>query len=325
MKSASEQKAEIDRLLAKYDSKIAAAFQEAIRVITDSVTLEAIAAKLRVGDKIGAINLFTDALIAAGFTGFARTLTDALIAGGDFGQKIANSNRIVFGFNIAESNTARFMDNYIAERIKQISREMRVTISQVVYREVSAGTNPIDTARKIKQGLGLTASQERTVQNYRRMLENLETDALARRLRDARYDPSIARAIREGKPLTKPKIEAMVQAYTRRYIKRRAETIARTESMTMINSGNQKYWDQMVKSGVVRPRDIRRDWKHSHDSKVRNSHIAIPALNKDGRGLNDPFRSPLGLIRYPGDPQASAGNRINCRCYLFIRIRSDDL
>lgn len=323
MKTLAEQRDEIERLLSQFDSKLATAFAEGVRVVSDSVSLTAIADQIRAGNYAQAVALFNDALVQAGFVTFASTLTAAMMAGGNYGQTIAQANRVVFGFNIAESNTARFLENYLAERIKQISFEMRQTVSSVIYREVSAGTNPIDTARKIREGLGLTASQERTVQNYRRYLEEGDSRALELRLRDKRFDPTVARLIRDGKALKPQDIDKIVNRYRQRFIKRRSENIARTESMTMINAGNQKYWEQIVKAGALEERQIRRDWKHSHDSKVRSAHLGIPALNKDGRGLTEPFRSALGLIRYPGDPQASAGNRINCRCYVFIRIISD--
>lgn len=320
MKSELDQKREIERLLSKYDSKIATAFMEGVRVITDSVSLSRLAEEIRNGSTVSFLNLFNEAMISAGFISFSRTLQDALIAGGDLGTAIGQANKIEFGFKIAESNTARFLQNYQAERIKQISNEMRLNIDRILYREVSAGSGPIEIARQIKQGLGLTSFQESHIINYRKYLEDSETRALINRLRDKRYDATVARAIREGKPLSKPQIDKMVEAYARKYLRRRSETIARTESMAMINSGNHQYWNQAVKSGIVQEKEILRFWKHSHDSKVRSSHIQIPNLNENGVGLNVSFRSPLGLIRYPGDPAASAANRINCRCYLAIRI-----
>lgn len=319
-----QQREEIERLLAQYDIKIAAAFEEGLRKITDSVTLKQIADMIEAGHIQGAIGLFNNALINAGFVTFAAQLTAAMMSGGNYAQTIANANRIVFGFRVGESNTARFMENYVAERVRQISMQMRETISQVIYREVSAGTNPIDTARLIKQNLGLTATQEKAVNNYRKYLEDGDRRALERALRDKRYDPTVSRLIRTGGNLKPEQIDKMVSRYRQRFIKRRAENIARTESMTMLNAGNQKYWEQAVKSGIVRQNQIVRTWKHSHDSKVRSSHIQIPGLNPDGRGLNEPFKSPLGNIRYPGDPAASGANRINCRCYIFTRIISDE-
>jgi hypothetical protein len=323
MKSEDAQLQEIDRLLTKYDRKFAAAFREGIRKIEDQVTIKQIAEQLEARNVSAVMALFSDALVAAGFVQMARTLTDAILSGGDYAASIASANRIEFGFQITESNTARFMAEYEARLIRQITAEMRSTISQIIYREAGAGTNPITTARKIKAGLGLTANQEKAVENYRRYLMEADRRALENRLRDARFDPTVARSIKEGKSLSPAQIDKMVAAYRRRYIARRAETIARTESITMLNAGQDAYWRQMIDAGLVREGEIKRKWKVTHDSRLRHSHAAIPQMNPDGRGLNEPFRSPLGMIRYPGDPAAPPANRINCRCALFQRIERD--
>lgn len=320
MKTEDAQLQEINRLLIKYDRRFAAAFIEGIRKIEDSVKIKEIARQLEARNVSGVLSLFNDALIAAGFVQFSRTITDAILSGGDYSASIASASRIEFGFQVAESETARFMADYQARLIRQISSEMRATISQIVYRESSAGSNPITTARKIKASLGLTAHQETSVENYRNYLKESDRRALERRLRDARFDPTVARSIKEGKPPSAAQIDKMVSAYRRRFIQRRAQTIARTESLTVLNAGQDAYWRQMIEAGIVKPQEIKRKWKVTHDSKLRHSHAAIPDMNPEGRGINDSFRSPLGMIRYPGDPSASAANRINCRCALFHRI-----
>lgn len=320
MKTKNEQLQEIERLLSGYDRKFAFLFMEGIQAISNSVSLNSIVQELEQRNFFGVIALFNDAMIAAGMVSFVRAMQDAMIAGGDLGASIASANRIEFGFRVSEPTSARFLSNYQAERIRQIGDEMRNTISQIIDRETRLGESPINMARKIRQGLGLTANQEQAVYNYRQSLINGQRSALERRLRDARYDPSVARAMKEGVPLSKEKIDKMVDAYRRKFISRRAQNIARTESMAMVQSGQDQYWQQVVRSGIVKQDQIRRKWIVTMDSKLRDSHAAIPALNKDGVGLNEPFRSPLGMIRYPGDPSASPANRINCRCALFTRI-----
>lgn len=321
-----EQIEDIARLLETYDRKIAIAFLEGVRVVQSEVSLAAIERALRDNSPNNAIYVLRQAVEGAGYVAFARTLTDAMIAGGDYAGRIASANKIEFGFNITESNTARFMSEYKARLIRQINTDMMDTISQIVYREAGAGVNPIQTARVIRESLGLTAYQEGHVSNFRRFLQ----EATARRsvdaaleeytLRDRRFDANLIRAIKEGTEIPKPKLDKMVEAYRRRYLIRRAENIARTESQTMLQTGQDQYWRQMTDAGIVQPEEIKRKWIVTNDSRLRHSHQQIPILNPDGVGLNEPFKSPLGLIRYPGDPNATAANRINCRCHVFVRI-----
>lgn len=57
--------------------------------------------------------------------------------------------------------------------------------------------------------------------------------------------------MKEGVKIPKEKIDKMVDAYRRRFISRRAQNIARTESMAMVQSGQNQYWNQLVQSGLV--------------------------------------------------------------------------
>lgn len=318
-----EQLAWIEHLLSKYERKTEAAFLEGVRVVQDSARLSEIEAALRNNSPTNAAFVLQSSLAEAGFISFSRTLADAMIAGGDFGQRIASASRIEFGFNMAESNTARFMSDYQARLIRDINQDIRQTISQIIYREASAGKGPIQTAKLIRDSIGLTSTQESHVNSYRASLENNDKRALERLLRDKRFDPSVARMLEEGKPLSKDKIDKMVDAYRRRYLSRRAQTIARTETTTMISSGTDLYWKQMTDAGIVRSERVYKKWIYTHDGHTRASHVAIPRMNPEGVGLKEAFKSPLGLIRYPGDPNASAANRINCRCALFYRIKGE--
>lgn len=233
-------------------------------------------------------------------------------------------NAISVRFNLTNPRTASFLNDYKFNKIREISLNVQETIRETATRGILAGQNPIDTARDIRSSIGLTANQERAVANYRRSLENLQMDSLVRRLRDKRFDPTIARAIKEGKPLSPERIDKMVQRYREKYIKHRAEVIAKTESIRAIQSGQQLIWQQMVDEGDVVEKKVRRFWVNAQDGKVRNSHIEIPRMNKKGVGLNEPFASPLGNIRFPGDPSASAANTINCLIPSNI-VMADDI
>jgi hypothetical protein len=46
----------------------------------------------------------------------------------------------------------------------------------------------------------------------------------------------------------------------------------------------------------------------------------IPRMNPGGVGLNQPFRSELGDIMFPGDPAAAAANTVLCRCTVIFRL-----
>jgi len=311
----------IDQILRKLEPRIARAFAEGVRQIRSKVTLKSITDAISQGRIDTAIRIVTDQVIKESFITFNRELQDALQEGGDLAQTWAKTDSgFIHAMNIAESNTARFLAAYQATKIVQISADTRLLISEVIRSGTIAGENPLKVARRVRDGLGLTAHQEGQVRNYRRLLEELDSRALERRLRDARFDPTVARHIQEGKKLTEEQIDKLVARYRDRYIKRRSETIARTEAIRMLSMGQKAFWDQAVGEGSIERTRLKRFWIPTYDSKLREAHAAIPRMNKEGVDIDAPFKSPLGLINFPGDPAASAANTINCRCAVFTRI-----
>jgi len=84
----------------------------------------------------------------------------------------------------------------------------------------------------------------------------------------------------------------------------RATRIARTEVIGAANAGS---IETMKKLGAVA-----KEWLSSRDDLVRDTHEAM-----DGQRvkMTEPFISPDGeSLQFPGDPSASPGEIINCRC-----------
>ncbi len=85
---------------------------------------------------------------------------------------------------------------------------------------------------------------------------------------------------------------------------RRAETIARTETNSAASLGQQAAWEQ---SGVVKGKE----WIAALDERTREAH-----RQADGQQVPLDSRFVVGgeQLEYPGDPNGSAENVINCRC-----------
>ena len=83
-----------------------------------------------------------------------------------------------------------------------------------------------------------------------------------------------------------------------------ALTIARTETAGAFNFGAVEGWDQ---SGVVESKE----WLTAGDELVREAH-----QEAEGQvvALDDTFTVDGEQLEFPGDPNGSAGNVINCRC-----------
>lgn len=102
----------------------------------------------------------------------------------------------------------------------------------------------------------------------------------------------------------------------------RANTIARTETHAAANFGS----NEAAKATGL---PLRREWLAAHDERTRTVDPVIGDADLYGhreadgqiRGIDEPFliKRLMGgeeALRYPGDPNGSPGNVINCRCTL---------
>lgn len=320
---------------------IAAAWLAALQEVKDMATLTQLANSLRAGDVYAVYNVYRPEAVQGRLQGFSLALADSYTTAGkklDAYQptikpkivgragvnyrpgQIAPDYLFEVRFNQLNPRLVDVASKWHAELVRELSNEVRAGVEESIRRMTLEGKNPLATAREIRENLGLTAKQQQAVANYRKALENLDKNALERKLRDRRFDPRIDRAIRDNKALPSEVIDKYVERYRQKMVKQRAETIARTEALRNTNMANQHTWENAVEEGVVAPEQVRRKWINTKDGRTRDAHISIPQLNKEGRGLREAFISPLGPIMYPHDPAARAANTVNCRCTLFYRI-----
>jgi hypothetical protein len=199
-----------------------------------------------------------------------------------------------------------------ARLVQQVSDQIRATVREVVDRGIREGSGTATMAREIKTFIGLTADQQQAVINYRTMLERQSAAALTRELRDRRFDPTLERAVAPGGPrLTAAQIDAQVDAYQRRSLAMRAETIARTESITALNTGQRAAWSQVVEQGGVQRGDVRQYWHVARDERTCPTCRPIPRMNPNGVGLNEAFVTPDGMVEGPT-------MHPRCRCTVFV-------
>lgn len=306
------------------DPKIARAFIAAIEQIRTRVPAEQIARMIERRDFVSLENAFSGHFSSTEWQPYGAAVEQAVLAGV---KATSDTQGVVNGaqedFQIAVGLNPRleqFAITLTSTRIREIDQTTRDTIRQVLQRGLTAGDDPFAIARQIRSSIGLTRRQEAAVSNYERMLRALDPEALDRKLRDRRSDGTVERAIRNDKTLTEAQIRSLVDRYRDRYVKYRANVIARTESIRAVQGAQWELFQDMINKGQIDARQVRRTWIHTGDAHVRNAHLQIPSMNERGVGQNETFASPLGPILYPGDPSALAANTIQCRCAVFARI-----
>ncbi len=297
-------------------ARIYRAFADAVDSASADVDLEQIAELLRqnrVSDAIHAIGRqdLVDAFTPVGSAVTGATLDSGVAAAAAMAEQPALGELNIV-FSHTNPATVDYLRSYEMNLIQNLSDSALGSVRTAIRTGVEAGRNPLDIARDVRDFIGLTERQTQAVTNYRRMLENLDSDALARELRDRRFDPTIDRAITNEVDLSPDQVDRMVERYGQRMLKYRSETIARTEAMRAVNFGNREAWKQQVTAGKIAQTDIVRDWIYTHDGRARESHVLIPIMNPDGVGLDEPFETIYGSLMYPGDPLGEPEDTINC-------------
>lgn len=335
---------QVNALADKMDAKTAAAFLASVDALKESIDWKEVETLLSNQNYNAIVNMFSQALVGSAFIPFSSAITDSFVLGGKLMAdtvppfySTATGTEIKVFFDAVNPKIADTMSRYKMGLIREITQETQAIIQSELSQTVIGGINPVDAARRIRDSIGLTIHQQQIVNNFKAELELVGygpaesrqalRNMLGRKLRDKRWDKHVIGMARDNRKITKEKIDKIVGRYQERMLKHRAETIARTESIRALNMANQALWEGQVNDGIVEEQRVERLWIVTRDGHARDSHITLGSKygkTPNGVGLNEPFISPLGPIKYPGDPSASAANTINCRCTLFFRIKSYD-
>ena len=252
------------------------------------------------------------------FIDVARKETAALASKAGF-RKAAPKAQVSIAFDASNPRAAGLMQARQLNFIQQITNSQRAAIRTSLANSFNEGSTSLtDYLDAFMDSLGLTDSQVATVNNYRQLLEIGSEEVLQRDLRDRRYDKTVQAALSNGEPLSANTIDIMVDRYEANMLAMRADTIGRTEGLSVMNQARQEAMEQVLDQAGFERGDVRRVWNATQDSRTRDSHMAM-----DGQsvGMDEPFVTPDGEeLMYPGDPDASAKERINCRCAVTLEF-----
>jgi hypothetical protein len=237
-------------------------------------------------------------------------------------QKASVVGTVAVGFDPTHDRAARLMRTARLNFIEQFTREQRNATRVALVNSFQRGQGAETAARAFKDSIGLTRIQQSAVENYRRLLTLRSPEALARDLRDRRFDQRITNAIESGEALSSTQIDRMVERYHERMLTSRAVTIARTESHRIQSEAQQEALSQLVEQTGIEEGAVVQVWNATQDHRTRDSHFAMDGQR---RRFGEAFTTPQGVrLRYPGDPRAPAGEVINCRCVLSTVILTQD-
>lgn len=171
--------------------------------------------------------------------------------------------------------------------VREISNGAKQTIRRVIAEGIDQGIPVRTTARRLRSSIGLTERQWQSVANFQNQ-------------RRVKFGDSIAEA------------EKRAEVFTRRVHRRRAELIARTETIDASFQGRQELWDQAADKGLIQQDKVQRKWIVTPDDRL-DSVICEPMAGQI-RGMKENFVTGIGAS-IPG-PTAHPG----CRCDVILII-----
>ena len=296
----------------------------AIKQIKSEVKIKDLEEMLRTQGINGAYNYIEQLNIEGVISSnIVKELDDAITESGRVSISIIPKGALTgvpFTFTTLIPSTTDYIRKYEFGLINQISSNTKEAIRNSLEADMIAGVNPRRTAVNFRDTIGLTPSQEKAVRNYRDNLENLNSRALSRGLRDKRFDPTVRRAITDKTPLSKTQIDKMTKRYRDRYLIYRSQTIARTESLRAVSMGSWLGLKEAVDSGSIERDKLKRFWRATPGKRTRAWHINIDSMNPEGVFIDEPFITERGPLMFPRDPNGTASNTINCRCSTINRL-----
>ena len=170
-----------------------------------------------------------------------------------------------------------------AKLVREVSTQTVQAIQDEIARSLKMGFGVDRTADNIIDLIGLTRRQSLAVHNYGQRL------------------------IEEGYKLNK--VSEMVNEYSIRSLKLRAENIARTESMRSANNGAMELYNQLYESGLLEE-NVKKVWIVTHDDRL--CEYCRPMHNQK-KELNEMFESSLeNIMNPPLHPR--------CRCVIGLEF-----
>ena len=302
------------------------AILKAVQTIRRSVDVNALTDALTSGSMNEALALLQ--INKAHLYPIEAAVQNSFVAGGELIAVGVPVRAGVLGFDGRSIRAERWVKGESSRLIQDITNKHIEMTRTILQKQLQAGRAPrsaaLDMAGRINRAtgqreggyIGLNRKQAEYIDNAIDDLRELNPRYLNRKLRDPRFDDLFKAARVSGKPLTETQVQTIAQRYRDATVKYRAETIARTESITALRAGRREGMEQAVEQNIIRDDRITRVWDATGDSRTRPDHMAM-----DGRkieGLTDPWVMPNDdLMMFPGDTSLGAlgENTISCRCY----------
>lgn len=230
-----------------------------------------------------------------------------LVRGVEAGAKLAAKQlgRIAT-LDAARPRIKRWVETHAAELVKQTVGTSKNAVRTIVKAGINAGRHPRRLAEDVRAVVGLTDQQAAAVARRRAYLLS----------GDASWQPGQAIDPLSDRPrswpaqikMTPARANELADQYAEQQLKLRASTIARSESLTAVNTGRAELWQQLREDGAISSQQLQ-EWDAVADA-ARCSRCG--AMHRQRRAIGEEFEADDGskLIAPP--------LHVQCRCVVNL-------
>ena len=220
-----------------------AAFLKAVAKTQNAFVLKRVERALESGDTKQAIDTIPWDTFAAELNVVTAIFHDIYNKSGTNAVKyLPKKIETTVSFNTTNPKSLEFIGKYTGDMITQITEETKLGVRAVIDRSFRQGAPPRESAKYIKNLVGLTEKQSIAVDNLRTSLLEQEVH------------PKI--------------IDKNVNQYADRLLNYRADMISRTETLRAANEGTMGLWDQLVEQGVIDSQTAQKKFIVTPDDKL---------------------------------------------------------
>lgn len=268
----------INRRVATLTPTMAKAITSAWAAIQDDISEATIARLLQAGQIEAVIDEMTNpVLLEKAFAPVRAAMTDVVSGALKYASKqIPGVGSTGLSFNVLSPHTQEAIKTLDVKIVRTLKEDIVKTVRDAIEAGVRSGTNPSETARVLRQTVGLSPSQAEWVRNYRAAAEtaHLNKKALGYELRDKRFDASLKKARATGIPLTPSQIDQRVKAFERKAISFNANTLSHTATLDAFRRGQDLATSEAIDAGILDADRMMSEWISVRDDRVRPTHQA---------------------------------------------------
>ena len=201
-------------------------------------------------------------------------------------EVVLTKQDVVGRFDLVNPQSVQVAARQTAEAVQQVTASTRKAIREIIRRGQLGQLTVAQQATRIRDLIGLTERQTASVLNFE--LAQLQAG------------------------ITGAELERRVAKKYQQVLKRRATTIARSETIRSANLGQQNLWRQAADQGLINRDTAEKRWITTIDDRA--CPICIP-MDGQLRPLEEPFVSPFN-----GASTLTPGIHAACRCAMALEV-----